>query len=346
MDKPGFGCLWVLLALLAWRASAACTSYGVDYSSGGAYYIDGESSEYFSFVSVFQGCSPETISPVLVGPNDNAYACSDIKTDPAGTQVTSTCGIPFSAMVSGRWRIIIAGDQISSQRTISLTVGVPQTTRVTVSDDSAAVLTTLVLTETLIIVPRTVTARYQQGPTALVTSTAIRTVTDGQVTSYWTTTVSATASCHYPLSWSSLLTPDRSPSPAVTWCQNADPTATEERDAAAAAAVAAVTVTYTQTTYTVTSTVVTTVPARTTTELVVKTTTATVTPNPSTVCAGGSPDVTITVNRGNPTPVTRTDIIYLTSHLSGTVWVGQTYLTTSTNSASATACWRAGGWFG
>jgi hypothetical protein len=55
MDKPGFGCLWVLVALLAWRASAACTSYGVDYSSGGAYYIDGESDEYFSFVSVFRG---------------------------------------------------------------------------------------------------------------------------------------------------------------------------------------------------------------------------------------------------------------------------------------------------
>jgi hypothetical protein len=72
-----------------------------------------------------------------------------------------------------------------------------------------AVLTTLVLTETLIIVPRTVTApcsgatrtvtNYQQGTTAVVTSTAVRTVTDGQVTNYWTTTVTATATCNYPL---------------------------------------------------------------------------------------------------------------------------------------------------
>ncbi|KAH6617253.1 hypothetical protein F5144DRAFT_387130 [Chaetomium tenue] len=279
---------WWALALLGLRASAACTSYGVDFSNGGSYDIDSESNEYFSFISVFQGCSQETISPVLVSPDDNVYACSDIKTQPAGTQVKSTCGIPYSAMSSGRWKIIIAGDQISSQRTITLTVGVPQTTRVTVSSvtfsglllaaqltaqqvtptvtlgytttaKAQTVLTTLVLTETLIIVPRTVTTRcsgatrtvtgLQQGPTAVVTSTAIRTVTDDQVTSYWTTTASETASCHYP---------------------------SNKLDVAGPAAVAVVTVTYTQTTYTVTRTVVTTVPGRTTTELVVKTTTATV----------------------------------------------------------------------
>ncbi|KAG7286387.1 hypothetical protein NEMBOFW57_008696 [Staphylotrichum longicolle] len=34
-------------------------------------------------------------------------------------------------MVSGRWKIVIAGRQISSQRTITLTVGQPQTTWVT-----------------------------------------------------------------------------------------------------------------------------------------------------------------------------------------------------------------------
>jgi hypothetical protein len=318
----------------------------VDYASGGSYNIDGASNQYFSFVSVFQGCSQETISPVLVGPNGNVYACSDIRTGPSGVQVTSTCGIPFSAMTPGRWRIIIAGDQISSQRTITLTVGAPETTWVTATPTvvvgytttarAQTVLTTLVLTETLIIVPRTVTAPcsgatrtvtiYPQGATAVVTSTAVRTVTDSQVTNYWTTTVTATATCHYPL--------------LVAGNQNAAAAAT------AAAAVAAVTSTVTQTTYTVTSTVVTTVAARTTTELVVRTTTATVTPPASTVCAGGNGDVTITVNRGTPAPVTRTDVIYLTSHLSGTVWVGQTQYTTSTNSASATACWRAGGWVG
>jgi hypothetical protein len=112
MDRPGLRYLWLLLGLLTLRAGAACTSYGVDYSSGGSYYIDGASNQYFSFVTVFQGtlavrlvyragaashganvragCTQETISPVLVGPDDNVYACSDIKTEPSGTQVTST----------------------------------------------------------------------------------------------------------------------------------------------------------------------------------------------------------------------------------------------------------------
>ncbi|KAK3906716.1 hypothetical protein C8A05DRAFT_40471 [Staphylotrichum tortipilum] len=346
MGRPTFGCMWLLLlALFTFYANADCTSYGVDYSSGGSYYIDSASNQYFSFVNVFQGCSQETISPVLVGPDDSVYACSDISTTPAGTQITSTCGIPFSAMRSGRWKIVISGRQISSQRTITLTVGVPQTTWVTATPTvvvgytttarAQTILTTLVLTETLIVVPRTVTApcngatrtitNYQQTPTVVVISTATRTATDGQVTSFWTTTVSATATCHYP--------------------QNKRDVAATAATAAVAA-VAAVTSTYTQTTYTVTSTSVTTVPARTTTELVVRTTTATVTPSPSTVCAGGNPGVTITVTRGNPVPVTQTDVVYLTTHLSGTVWVGQTQFTTVTNSASATACWRAGGWIG
>jgi hypothetical protein len=55
MDRAHFRCVLVLIGLLALRASAACTSYGVDYSNGGAYYIDGSSNQYFTFVSVFQG---------------------------------------------------------------------------------------------------------------------------------------------------------------------------------------------------------------------------------------------------------------------------------------------------
>lgn len=42
-------------------------------------------------------------------------------------------GIPFSAMKSGTWKIIVSGDQIAVQRTITLTVGIPQTSTVIVS---------------------------------------------------------------------------------------------------------------------------------------------------------------------------------------------------------------------
>lgn len=47
--------LWVLVAVFALRATAACTAYGVDYANGGSYNIDASSSDYFSFQTVFQG---------------------------------------------------------------------------------------------------------------------------------------------------------------------------------------------------------------------------------------------------------------------------------------------------
>lgn len=55
MAARGFKYLWVVLLAFLIRASTACTSYGVDYSNNGAYYIDGSSNEYFTFITVFQG---------------------------------------------------------------------------------------------------------------------------------------------------------------------------------------------------------------------------------------------------------------------------------------------------
>ena len=73
-----------------------------------------------------------------------------------------------------------------------------------------AVSRTVSQTQTLILVPQTVTAAcsgptrtvtvYPQGPTITVTSAVVRTATDGQLTSYWTTTLLSTATCHYPSS--------------------------------------------------------------------------------------------------------------------------------------------------
>ncbi|KAK4164455.1 hypothetical protein QBC43DRAFT_288705 [Cladorrhinum sp. PSN259] len=361
MERTGFKCLWVLVSLLVLRVTADCTSYGVDYANGGSYYIDGSSNQYFSFITIFQGCAQESITPVLIGPDNNQYACSVIKTEPAGVQVTSTCGIPFSYMKSGVWKIIVAGNQVSSQRTIGLTVGLPQTTWVTVSPDlylteivanslvkatptvvigytttakAQTAFTTIVQTQTLIIVPRTVTATcsgatrtvtsYPQATTTTVQSTVVRTERDGEVTSRWTTTLATTASCHYPTKKRRNI----APTPQVK------------------ASVAAITSTVTQTTYTVTSTSITTVPGRTTTETVLRTTTATVTPPATTVCAGNGPGRTVTITRGTATPVTLTDIVYLTSKIAGTVWEVKTQFSTISNTASATACWRAGGWYG
>ena len=75
---------------LSSSALADCLSYGVDYANGGAYYIDGSSNQYFSFITIFQGCSQESISPILVDSDNNQYACSAISTTPTGAQETST----------------------------------------------------------------------------------------------------------------------------------------------------------------------------------------------------------------------------------------------------------------
>lgn len=67
----------------------------------------------------------------------------------------------------------------------------------------------------LILVPSTVTAPcgadetqtitdFQAATTVVVETTATRTSTEGQVTSYWETTETTQAACHYPTSMFSL----------------------------------------------------------------------------------------------------------------------------------------------
>ncbi|KAK1762352.1 hypothetical protein QBC33DRAFT_283050 [Phialemonium atrogriseum] len=368
--------IWVLLAFMLLRGVRAdCKSYGVDFSNGGSYQIDGSSNQYFSFISVFQGCNRENISPVLVSPDGNEYACSSIDTSSDGAQVTSTCGIPFSAMKSGVWKIVLESNQIAVQRSITLKIGVPETVVVTATPtivlgitstpQAQTVRSTITQTQTLIIVASTVTAacnggtrtvtNYQQGQTVTVQSTVTRSLTDGQVTSYWTTTASATAVCHYP-STQNNYDGAAAPTARSSFCigdacnlQARDQEGVnkvQERGIAGSAAVAAVTSTYTETTYTVTRTSVTTIPPRTATEVDYRTITTTIAPAPTTVCTGGGNQATVTVVMGDSGAVTQTNIVYQTTRAAGTVWVGQTQYTTFTNSASATACWRAGGWIG
>jgi hypothetical protein len=56
----GFRSLFAVLALLSVKVMAQCVSYGIDYANGGSYYIDASSSQYFTFVTVFQGRSSST----------------------------------------------------------------------------------------------------------------------------------------------------------------------------------------------------------------------------------------------------------------------------------------------
>ncbi|KAK6839884.1 hypothetical protein PG989_015750 [Apiospora arundinis] len=366
--------VWLISALFALRVAADCASYGVDFANGGSYNIDGSSNENFSFTTIFQGCSEETITPVLRDSNENSYVCSSILTTPEGTAVTSTCGIPYSQMWTGQWRIILSGRQIAVQRVINLTVGKPETVVITATPtitvgitstpQAITVIATRTITQTLILPPQTITTPCNKPtftvtitptpPTVIKTSTVVRTETDKTVTSSQFTTITRSAYCHFPTSKTT--TAKWPPWPAAT--ANARKGATDVPDAPLQtqapepppangfAPLAATTITITETTYTVTLTSVTTLPAATTTETSTSTNTATITPAPSTVCGGPSgPGPTITITRPYST-ITLTTVTYSTSHVTGTVIVGETTETTVTNRPAATICWRQGGWFG
>ncbi|KAH8839487.1 hypothetical protein MCOR02_002902 [Pyricularia oryzae] len=213
--------LTAALSLCLGAIAQSCTSYGVDYSNGGSYYIDSSSNDYFSFVSEFQGCYRESISPVLIDPDNNQYACSAIEIGDSGAKVTSLCYIPFSAMRTGQWKLVLAGRQISTQRTINLKVGPLATTTVTATPTvivgitstprAITIVSTIFKTETLVLPPKTTTRDCNIGqtqtvtvypPTRTVTTQSIvtRTSTAGPVTKALTTTLVTTAKCHWPTS--------------------------------------------------------------------------------------------------------------------------------------------------
>ncbi|KAI0019264.1 hypothetical protein F4780DRAFT_747733 [Xylariomycetidae sp. FL0641] len=368
--------LWALTGLrVVVTALAECTSYGIDYTNGGSYDIDASSDEYFAFTTAFQGCEEESIAPVLIAPSGDQYVCSAIMTTPQGAEVVSTCGIPYSSMSTGTWRIQLTGSDIAVQRTITLTVGTPETIVITATPTviegvtstppASTIFTTIATqTQTLILAPGTVTKPCAgptqtvtitpKAPTIIYSSTIIRTVTDQEVTRHITTTVTQTAKCHYPTSKSDQ--PHR-PTICIGFTCSDDIQADSDRRGADMAVatptatdrpldnVAATTVTVTETTLTVTSTSVTTLEPATETEEVFATITSISTPAPSTICSGGRPGTTKTITKPWVT-ITQTNIVYSTDHVTGTVMVGETKYSVSTPSKSATACWRAGGWMG
>ncbi|KAI8624811.1 hypothetical protein F5Y19DRAFT_480190 [Xylariaceae sp. FL1651] len=375
--------LSLAIGYLAFGAAAACTAYGVDYSNGGSYNIDTSSDQYFSFTSVFQGCTQESVKPVLVDPAGHQYTCSAINTTPDGQEEISTCSIAYSSMSSGQWKIIISGVYVAVQRVITLTSGTPSTVVVTatptvvigVTSTPAATTVYSVIgtqTQTLILAPGTITAPCSGStqtvtitpPKSTITSTTVvvRTTTDATVTQHVTTTITQTAYCHYttPKPTPSIcigfycdLPPDL-PSPTICIglsCARPFADGANAGDAAVAPVqqvtmvVMATTITVTETTYTVTSTSFTQLPTPTTTEKIMQTVTATVTPAPSTFCSGQKPGATVSITKPQAT-VTETDLVYSTSHVTGTVQVGETKYTVYTNRASATSCWEDGGWMG
>ncbi|KAM7200016.1 hypothetical protein V8F33_004190 [Rhypophila sp. PSN 637] len=334
---------WTALATLLLGVYAQdqpqCSCFGLDYTNGGSYLVDGNSDSNFAFTSVFTACIDSSITPILVSPEGIAYECTPIETQPDNTDQASQCAITYAEMRSGTWTIIIQSQDFdfTVQRQFSLTVGASNTVTVTETPTITEGVTStlepetvtewIVETETQYEEPEIVTEdcyedtqtvyQYIPGPTTHIVSTNARWSTLGSVTEYYVTTVTQYPYCHWPSSQA----PDQRRAPA---------------------AAAEYTQTITETTYTVTQTIVEIETPDPVTEFEYVTDTTTFYPPAQTVC--DAPDTVTYFYQG--APVTNYDIIYVTYYTSATVWVGQTQYTQSTDYNVMTRCSRGGGYYG
>jgi len=100
-----------LLASLIVGVRGDCDCYGLDYTNGGSYLIDGNSETKFSFTSQFEGTCPSSrgsrfrigrlhtktgscfdasIVPILISPEGYGYQCSPIESNLDNVEQVST----------------------------------------------------------------------------------------------------------------------------------------------------------------------------------------------------------------------------------------------------------------
>lgn len=80
----------IFLALLYFRPSFAqtcntCQSFGVDFISDGSYFQNSLSTDNFTAVQDFEGCTNDTSHNVLVDPRGKQYECSMTPMSPDDT---------------------------------------------------------------------------------------------------------------------------------------------------------------------------------------------------------------------------------------------------------------------
>ncbi|KAK5196471.1 hypothetical protein LTR99_005259 [Exophiala xenobiotica] len=224
--------VFILLALSRWT-SADCVSYGVDYvDGGGPYCINTTSTDFFSFVSDFEGCQPSDsqgdITPILIDPNGDEYFCSDVATQPDDVDMTSTCNVTGnqvekSQMFSGNWMIIVEGLTFAYMRTFDIIAGPP----VTVTNTPTATFTVTNVPSTTITTTTTNVYSTTLPPSTVTvpssTSTRTITTTPAQVTVYWTSTSTRTRTTRV---WSSTVSTTTVTTTCKTQPPKKDPTCT------------------------------------------------------------------------------------------------------------------------
>ncbi|KAK5656877.1 hypothetical protein OQA88_4427 [Cercophora sp. LCS_1] len=221
--RPSVGQVLALFLLFVVSVLADCTCTGLDYTNGGSYLVDGTNTADFTFTSVFQSCGPDTVEPILLDPTGVGYLCTEISMEASGEQQQSSCEIPYSRMISGKWSIIIQADATDFQviREFTLTVQALEKATVTatptvvvgVTSTLPAVVVETTLYQTSTYLGKAPVVSVQCGydrdttftltqwlapPRTTVWTTVERTRTEGSVTSVYVTTVGLSAYCHWP----------------------------------------------------------------------------------------------------------------------------------------------------
>lgn len=139
-----------------------CESFGVDFTSGGTFFQNSNSSDPFTAIQEFTGCQDDTAHNVFIDPTGDQTECSETPMQPDDAPQLITCeDWPKERLYDGAWSLLVisnngdSGEPIAYQRDFSLTVGEQQTTTVT----------------------PTVTVRNVETPVVNITSTVVETIT-------------------------------------------------------------------------------------------------------------------------------------------------------------------------
>ncbi|KAK3111850.1 hypothetical protein LTR53_012482 [Teratosphaeriaceae sp. CCFEE 6253] len=109
-----------------------CQSFGVDFYGGGSFFQNSLSTDPFTAVEEFEGCSNDTAHNVLVEPNGDQYECTLTPMQPDDTPETLICPLDKNELYTGDWSLLSISnngdcDPIAFERDFFLSVG-PQST--------------------------------------------------------------------------------------------------------------------------------------------------------------------------------------------------------------------------
>lgn len=161
---PSLRATGATLALLSLVPSVFgdCESFGVDFTSGGTFFQNSNSSDPFTAIQEFTGCQDDTAHNVFIDPTGDQTECSETPMQPDDAPQLITCeDWPKERLYDGDWSLLVIsnngnGEPIAYQRDFSLTVGEQKTSTVT----------------------PTVTVRNVETPVVNITSTVVETITE------------------------------------------------------------------------------------------------------------------------------------------------------------------------